>query len=411
MSQTTVHTTPHDLEGWPDPYPWLADLREAGPVQRIALRGGFEAWLVTRYDDVFTAITDPRLSNDPTRAGEHVRNHPAFRRRDDEFGLSMLSTDPPDHTRLRRLVSRVFTTRRVELLRPRVQEIADALLDAMAGADTVDLVGDYAFPLPVSVICELLGVPVEDRDRFRRWSTDLLVTPVDEESVRTSMEARRSLFGYLRELVDRKRAAPGDDLLSALVEAEGEQRLTDEEVVAMGVLLLVAGHETTVNLIGTGVLLLLRNPDQLAALLADPALLPSAIEEFLRFDGPVMLGVTRFATDDIEIGGVRIPAGEIVMLSVGAANRDPARFDRPDIVDISRRDNRHAAFGHGIHVCLGAALARLEGEIAIGSVLRRFPDLALATDEADLVWRRSVIRGLQALPVRLGGVTGQPGRT
>jgi len=405
MSQSTVHQVPADLERWPDPYPWLADLREAGPVQRINLRGNLEGWLVTRYDDVLAGITDPRLSSDPRNAGDHIKNHPAFRRRDDEddqLGISMLSADPPDHTRLRRLVSKVFTARRIELLRPRIQEIADNLIDDMAGhGGDVDLIGEYAFPLPVSVICELLGVPFDDRDRFRRWSTELLTPAVDEASMTTAVEARRSLFGYLRDLVEHKRAAPDDALLSGLVAAEGEQRLTDDEVVAMGVLLLVAGHETTVNLIGTGVLLLLRNPDQLAALRADPGLLPGAVEEFLRFDGRVVMGPSRFAAEDLEIGGQLIRAGEIVLLAAGSANRDPARFDRPDLVDIARRDNRHVAFGHGIHVCLGAALARLEGEIAIGTLLRRFPDLALATADSALVWRPSVIRGLQALPLRL----------
>jgi cytochrome P450 len=396
---------PADLERWPDPYPWLDDLREAGPVQRVKLRGDFEGWLVTRYDDVLAGITDPRLSSDRRNAGDQFKNHPAFRRPndDDELGLSMLSEDPPNHTRLRRLVSKVFTARRIEQLRPRIQEIADRLLDDMTGRDEIDLVGEYAFPLPVSVICELLGVPFADRDRFRRYSTDLLTPPTDEASMKTTMDARDSLFGYLRELVDSKRTAPDDGLLSALVAAEGEQRLTDDEVVSMGVLLLVAGHETTVNLIGTGVLLLLRNPDQLAALRADPTLLPGAIEEFLRFDGPVMMGPSRFAAADIEIGGQLIRAGELVLLAAGSANRDPARFERPDLVDIARRENRHVAFGHGIHVCLGAALARLEGEIAVGSLIRRFPDFGLATADSALLWRPSVIRGLQALPLRLDG--------
>jgi cytochrome P450 len=405
MSQLTVHQVPADLERWPDPYPWLADLREAGPVQRIKMRGDLEAWLVTRYDDVLAGITDPRLSSDPRHAGDHIKNHPAFRRRgdDDELGISMLSADPPDHTRLRRLVSKVFTARRIEQLRPRIQEIADRLIDDMAGHDEIDLVGEYAFPLPVSVICELLGVPYEDRERFRRYSTDLLTPPTDEASMQTAINARESIFGYLRELVDSKRDKPDDALLSALVAAEGEQRLTDDEVVSMGVLLLIAGHETTVNLIGTGTLLLLRNPDQLAALRADPGLLPGAIEEFLRFDGPVMMGPSRFAAEDVEIGGQLIRAGEIVLLAAGAANRDPARFDRPDMVDIARGANRHMAFGHGIHVCLGAALARLEGEIAIGTLIRRFPHLALATEDAALVWRPSVIRGLLALPLRPAG--------
>jgi cytochrome P450 len=405
MSQSTVHAVPQDLERWPDPYPWLAELRDAGPVQRVKMRGDLDAWLVTRYDDVLAGITDPRMSSNPDSAGDYIKNHPVFRRRrgddDDEVSFSMLAADPPDHTRLRRAVSKVFTARRVEQLRPRVQEIADRLIDDMAGRDRIDLIADYAFPLPVSVICELLGVPFEDRDRFRHWSTELLKPAFDEQTMKAAIEARRSLFGYLRELVARKRVEPDDALLSALTAAIDEQRLTDEEVVSMGVLLLVAGHETTVNLIGTGTLLLLRNPDQLAALRADPELLTGAVEEFLRFDGPVMMGPSRFAREDLEIGGQLIKAGDLVLLAAGAANRDPERFDRPDVMDITRRESRHVAFGHGIHICLGAALARLEGQIAIGTLVSRFPDLALAVDDSEVVWRQSVIRGPQALPLRL----------
>jgi len=403
MTQTTATTPrplPADLERWPDPYPWLGDLREAGTVQLVRLRGGLNAWMVTRYDDVLAALSDPRLSSDPRNAKGLLEAHGAYRRRTgDDFALSMLSSDPPDHTRLRRLVSRAFTARRVDRLRPRVAEITNDLLDTIGPRGAADVVADYALPLPVSVICELLGVPAADRDRFRHWSSELLTPPVDESAVNRSLAARQELFGYLRKLVARRSVERSDDLLSDLLEAGDEGRLSDDELVAMGVLLLVAGHETTVNLIGTGVLLLLRHPEQRAALRADGTLLPGAVEEFLRFDGPVMLGLMRYAIDDVEIGGVLIPRGQVAVLSTGAANRDPARFDRPDLVDITRRDNGHVAFGHGIHYCLGAALARLEGEIAIGALIRRFPDLALAVPDAELVWRPNVIRGLDRLPV------------
>jgi cytochrome P450 len=400
MAQPVVHPIPADLERRPDPYRWLGDLRDAGPVHRVQLRDGVEGWLVTRYDDVITALTDPRMSSSPRTAARTLeRAGRGARISDGAIGRSMLLSDPPAHTRLRRLVSRAFTARRVDQLRPRVQEIADELLDRVAARGHVDLVAEYAFPLPVSVICEVLGVPAEDRDRFRAWSTELLIPPVDKATAEVVWRAQEHLRGYLGELVAAKRRdRTGDDLLAALVDAGDEQRLSDEELVGMGVLLLIAGHETTVNLIGTGMLVLLRRPDQLAAVRADPGLLPGAIEEFLRFDGPI-LSVLRYTGGDVEIGGVSIPAGEVVMLSLGAANRDPARFERPEVVDLGRPDNQHVAFGHGIHFCLGAALARLEGEVAIASLLRRCPDIALAAPAAEPHWRASVVRGLADLPV------------
>ncbi|MEV4642357.1 cytochrome P450 [Actinoplanes sp. NPDC049548] len=388
-----VHPFPADLERRPDPYPWLNDLREAGPVQRVRLRGGTEAWMVTRHRDVLAAAADPRLSSDPRRvaAGARLLGTPA--------SPSMLTTDPPDHTRLRRLVSRAFTARRVEGLRPRVRELAEELLDPVTPHGHADLVADFAFPLPVAVICELLGVPFADRAFFSRQSTEMLRPQVDSAGVAVAEAARGRLRAYLAELIRDKQLRRTDDLLGDLVTAGEENRLSDDEVVSMAVLLLVAGHETTVNLIGTGMLLLLRRPLRMAALRDDPALLGPAVEEFLRYDGPVMTGVIRYTTAEVEIGGQAIPAGEMVVLSTGAANRDPERFEHPDELVLDRRDNAHVAFGHGLHFCLGAALARLEAVEGIGALLRRLPGLAPAMPEDELRWRPSVLRGLQALPV------------
>ncbi|MEV6596513.1 cytochrome P450 [Actinoplanes sp. NPDC051346] len=391
-----VHPVPADLERRPDPYPWLNHLRTEGPVQRIRLRDGSEAWMVTRHSDVLAAAGDPRLSSDPrTLTGQPGRTA----RLTGNALPSMLTTDAPDHTRLRRLVSRAFTARRVEAMRPRVRDLAEGLLDAIVPRGHADLVAEFAFPLPVAVICELLGVPFADRAYFSRQSSDLLRPPVDAAGVALADAARGRLRDYLADLVASKPAGRDDDLLSDLVAASEEQRLTDSELISMALLLLVAGHETTVNLIGTGVWLLLRRPDQREALRADPSLLPAAVEEFLRFDGPVMTGVARYTTTDVEIGGTTIPADQIVILSTGAANRDPERFERPDEVRFDRADNPHVAFGHGPHFCLGAALARVEAVEGIGAVLRRLPALTAATDPAELRWRPSVLRGLQQLPV------------
>ncbi|MFF3324030.1 cytochrome P450 [Streptomyces sp. NPDC002889] len=398
MSDLVIHQLPADIERRRDPYPWLDRLRRSGPVQRVELRGGGHAWLVTRYDDVLAATAHPSLSSDPRTPGSPAS--PSARPGGDgRRPPSMLTTDPPDHTRLRQLVSRAFTPRRVAALRPRVQQIADGLLDAVAPLGRADLIADFALPLPVAVICELLGVPFEDRARFSRWSAEMLSPPVAPAVAAAAEQARADLGEYLCGLVVRKRAEPADDLLTALAAAGEENRLSDAELAGTAILLLVAGHETTVGLIGTGALLLLLHPAQLDRLRREPALLPSAVEEFLRYDGPVMLGVVRYAREDLELAGTAIAAGETVVLSTGAANRDPGRFARPEVLDVARAHNPHLALGHGLHYCLGAALARLEGEVAIGTLLRRLPALALAVDEEHLRWRPSVLRGLATLPV------------
>jgi cytochrome P450 len=406
MPESTLDTWgDFDEEHRNDPYPLYAEVREDGPVRHVRLADGRRAWLVTRYEEALQVLNDTRLSKDFRRVLEAnpelvpPGQVPGF-----FAGRSMLNADPPDHTRLRTLVSRAFTTRRVEGLRGRIQEITDSLLDGMASRDgVVDLVAAFAFPLPITVIGELLGVPGEDWVRLRGWFTTLLGSgPLVAESP-GAMAAAGELFGYLVGLLAAKREAPRDDLLSGLIEAcDGEQRLDEQELLATTFLLVVAGHETTVNLIANGTVALLRNPDQLAALRADLSLVPAAVEELLRYDGPVQHATFRFTTEPIEVGGVTIPAHQRVLVLIASANRDTARFTEPDRLDVRRTDNRHLAFGHGIHFCLGAPLARLEGQIAFTSLLRRFPELQLAVPPEELHWRNGlVLRALTELPVRL----------
>jgi cytochrome P450 len=380
-----------------DPHPVLAELRESGPVHRLDGSTGVPVWMVTRYDDVLAALSDPRLSNDPHHASALTEVL-----RGDFLSRSMIGTDPPQHTRLRRLVSKAFTARRVEGLRPRVQEITDALLDRITPRGSADLVADFGLPLPITVIGELLGVPEIDRDRFREWTDEMLDRPFDPGSdLALVTAARERMHGYLADLVAAKRARPADDLLTDLVEATDEgERLDTQELLAMTFLLLIAGYVTTVSLIGNGTLALLRHPEQLDRLRADLSLVPQAVEELLRFDGPVNPGLTRFALEDLEIGGVRIPHGDMVMLAIAAADRDPRRYPDPDRLDVGAVDPGHLAFGHGMHYCLGAPLARLEGQIAFTAMLTRLPGLALAAREDELRWTGGgVLRSLRELPV------------
>ncbi|MDN5751266.1 MAG: cytochrome P450 [Pseudonocardia sp.] len=389
---------------WRDPYPAYAWLRSDDPVRRVQLPDG-PVWMLFRHADVRAALADTRLSKDwrftlPPEAREGQQATPI---------PMILLMDPPGHTRLRKLVSRAFTVRRMEELRPRVVEFANRLLDDLPTTGRVDLMSSYAFLLPVFVICELLGVPAEDRDDFAAWSNVMVDSPNQDEATAASME----LHAYLSTLVEAKRTDPDDALISGLIEVADEgDRLSTDELVAMAMLLLVAGHETTVNLIGNGVLALLTHPEQRALLQERPELLPSAVEEFLRWDSPVHSAPVRFAAEDVEYSGVTIPAGSVVSLSLASANRD-TRFDAPDgsgadgsgadELRIDRDTSGHTAFGHGLHHCLGAQLARIEGQEAIGLLLARRPDLALAGDADELVYRRSsLIRGLRELPVELG---------
>ncbi|TDU74481.1 cytochrome P450 [Streptomyces sp. KS 21] len=383
-----------------DPFPLYRQLREDGPVRRTVIAGGLEAWLVTRYEDGLAALSDSRLSSDVRDASDTrlLRQLPATER--ESLLSNMLRSDPPDHTRLRRLVSKAFTAHRVAAMRPRIQAITDRLLDAVVPAGHADLVADFALPLPVTVISELLGVPVDERHAFQHWTDRMIMRGPELPDPAVVNEAWQHMRAYVTELIRDKRADPGDDLLSALITArDEEQQLTEDELVAMVFLLLAAGYITTVNLIGGGIAMLLAHPGQLDLLRSDPELLPGAIEEFLRYDGPVSPGIARFAREDVEIAGVTIPRGATVLIGSAVADRDPARFPDPDRLDITRQDNAHLAFGHGIHYCLGAPLARLEGQIAVGTALRRLPGLALAVPPAEIPWRPGGLRGPQSLPV------------
>ncbi|MFB6979665.1 cytochrome P450 family protein [Streptomyces scopuliridis] len=396
-----------------DPYPAYAWLREHSPVHRTALPSGVEAWLVTRYVDARQALADARLSKNPTHhAGPaHAKGKTGIPgERKAELMTHLLNIDPPDHTRLRRLVSKAFTPRRVAEFAPRVQELTDRLIDDFAAKGEADLIHDFAFPLPIYAICDLLGVPREDQDDFRDWAGMMLrhSKPGHAGGPRGGVgRAVKKIRGYLADLIHRKRADPGDDLISGLIRAgDHGEHLTENEAAAMAFIILFAGFETTVNLIGNGMFALLRHPEQRALLqrslaAGETGLLATGVEELLRYDGPVELATWRYATEPLTLGGERIATGDAVLVVLAAADRDPERFTDPDTLDLSRRDNQHLGYGHGIHYCLGAPLARVEGQTALATLLTRLPDVRLAGDPADLRWRGGLImRGLRTLPVQ-----------
>ncbi|GAB3159942.1 cytochrome P450 [Micromonospora sonneratiae] len=396
---------PGDFSQQDDPYSLLDAIRSSGRVQQVKLRGTVDIWIVTGYDEAVTALNDPRFSSSLEYGSSVMPGPAAARRRPNVLAWSMLAVDPPDHTRLRGIVARTFTARRVEALRPYVQELTDSLLDAIEPAGAADLIESLAYPLPVAVICELLGVPYADRKLFRRWTVGLAMPPGDPDTLRRADAARAEMTRYFEELVPAKRANPGDDLLSALTQANVEERLTDTEVVAMAIMLLLSGHETTVCFIGSAILAMLRNPELASALRRDPTILPNAIEELLRLNGPVTRGVARFTRDEVEIGGVRIPAGQMVVVSLAAANRDPAQFPVPEELDVTRERIPHLSFGHGMHHCLGQALARQQATVVLGSLVRRFDDLTLAKPLAELRRWPGMLRGLDELPVTFRSAT------
>jgi cytochrome P450 len=384
-----------------DPHALYRRLNTKGPAHRVEIWGEGHAWLVTHYDEARTLLADSRLSKNWQGLTRFfpADNHDPYR---SMLNSHMLLQDPPDHTRLRKLLTKAFTASSVRKMRPDVVGIADELLDGIAVAArndaVVDLMSSYAVQLPLGVIGRLLGVPPDDRDRFRTHVEPLLTS--SDPAVLGAAE--KALIDLLTGLIARKRALPADDLLSALVHASDvDDKLSPDELLSTAYLLIVAGYETTVNLIGNGVLALLRNPSQLTALRADPALLPAAVEEFLRFESPLNTATMRFTAEAIRVGDVEIPAGELVLVALLGANHDGRQFDNPDRLDVSRTPNPHLAFGHGIHHCLGAPLARLEGEIAIGRLLARFDRITL-DGNIILQYRHSTLmRGLTALPVRL----------
>ena len=393
-----------------DPFPLYAELRERAPIHRNHL--GF--WVVARHQDCLAILRDRRASSDSLNVAVE-RMPEGFRTpvaEDDPVATAMLEMrpflfrDPPDHTRLRGLVSKAFTPKVVESLRERTQQAVDELLDAALEADRVDLLEAFAYPLPVRVICDLLGVPVEDHDRFKEWSNalargldpDFLLT---EEVIAARGEAVLQFAQYFFEILAERRRHPGEDLLSRLVGAEdGGTVLSETELLSTCILLLVAGHETTVNLISGGTLALLQHPDQLERFRRDPAVVRSGVEEMLRFVSPVQL-TGRALTEPCEFGGVEFAAGDFAMLLLASGNHDPEQFDRPERFDVTRTPNNHLGFGFGVHHCLGAPLARMETQVALTSLVRRAPELALV---GDVAYKSNVVlRGMVSLPVAMRG--------
>jgi cytochrome P450 len=390
-----------------DPFPVYRRLRELAPVHRVQLPDRQKAWLVTRYDDVVAVLTDERFSKDAflVLSKEQLAASPLLAKLVTPLLMPlarhMLNRDPPDHTRLRALVQQAFSPRLVEGMRDRVETLADELLDRVERRGRMDLIADYALPIPTTVIAEMLGVPVTDRHKFHRWSTAMLAAGASRFGLLQAMPSALLFMRYIRKLIQSRRANLRDDLISALITAkEASERLNDDEMLSMILLLIVAGHETTVNLVASGMLALLQHPDQLEKLRNDPALIKPAVEELLRFTAPVETATERFAREDIELAGVKISKGDLVTASIASANRDESRFINPDTLDITREPNKHLAFGLGIHFCLGASLARLEGQTAINTLLARTRDLRLTVDPAALRWRSGlVLRGLKALPL------------
>src|SRR5215212_3243040 len=390
-----------------DPYPFYARLRAEAPVWRTTLRDKRTAWMVTRYEDVAGVLKDDRIAKDPLNAQDPEQRArepwvPGFLK---PLERNMLDVDDPDHRRLRTLVSKAFTPRLIERLRGRVEAICQELLDAMERKrDRVELVRDYALPLPATVIAELLGIPADDHRKFHRWSNRIVSVSSARDFWR-ALPAAVAFVRYLRKMSERRRISPEDDLISALVQAEEEgDKLSQDELLAMSFLLLVAGHETTVNLIASGTLALMEHPGQREELTADPQLIKLGVEELLRYTSPVEIATERYARQDLKVSGTEIPRGELVLAVLGSANRDERYFDEPDALHLRRDPNKHLAFGRGsVHHCLGAPLARMEGRIAITALLQRFPDLRLAADPESLRWHRGLfLRGLKKLPLDLG---------
>jgi cytochrome P450 len=393
-----------------DPFPLYQRLRAESPVCKIRMPDKQAAWLVTRYDDVAAVLKDDRFSKDRFRtlSREQMKKQPWVPGVFKPLLRNMLDVDAPDHTRLRALVQKAFTPRRIDEMEPRIQALADDLVTEAAGIGRgrVDLIRDFALPLPATVIAEMLGVPAKDRHRFHRWSSTIVALNWSTWDMIKGMPSVWRFLRYIRKLVQRRRAEPADDLITALVQAEEQgEKLTEDEMVAMIFLLLIAGHETTVNLIGNGTLALLQNPGQLERLRREPALLRTAVEELLRYSSPLDTASERYAREDVTIAGVTIPQGSLVYAGIASANRDESHFRDAEALDLAREPNRHLSFGLGIHFCLGAPLARIEGQIAFNALVHRIRGLRLAVPADSLKWRRGVIlRGMQSLPVAFESV-------
>jgi cytochrome P450 PksS len=384
-----------------NPYPFYARLRAEAPVYRTTMPTGETAWLVTRYDDAAAVLKDERFIKDKAKAltPEQAARRPWF---DKQFSLlwhNMLNQDPPTHTRLRGLVYRAFTPRLIEQMRGRIQALAEELLHQVEGRGRMDVIHDFALPLSTTVIAEMLGAPAEDGRRFHRWSSAVIGRRSSTWGLLKAIPNIWAFTRYVGKIIKKRRADPQEDLVSALVRTEkAGDALSEEELRAMLMLLLTAGHETTVNLIGDGTLALLEHPGQMARLREDPALIVPAVEEMLRYTSPVQLAPERYAREEVVLGGSTIPRGGLVFAAIGSANRDERQFADPDALDLTREPNRHLAFGLGAHFCLGASLARLEAQIAINTLLRRAPALRLAVAPDRLRWRRGLVnRGLEEL--------------
>jgi len=384
-----------------NPFPFLADLRTSQPVYRTALPDKTPVWLITRYEDVAALLKDERFLKNRRAAltSEQLRKMPWVPPMFRPLERNMLDLDVPDHTRLRALVHKAFTPSLIGQMRDRIQTLADELLGRVKWKGEIDLINDYALPLPMTIIMEILGVPTGDHHKFHRWSKAVVSLSSPNATLRV-VPSVWMFIRYLRRFFDRRRRDPQNDLASALIQAEeAGDKLTEDELLAMVFLLLIAGHETTVNLIGTGMLALLEHPDQMTRLRRDPAIIKTAVEELLRYASPVFMSTERYAREDLNIQGVTIPRGGMTLGVIGSANRDESVFENPDELDITREPNKHLSFGQGIHFCLGAPLARLEAQIAVTALLRGLPDLHLSVAADSLRWRPSMIlRGLEALP-------------
>jgi cytochrome P450 PksS len=385
-----------------NPFPFYARLRAEAPVFSVTLKRHGRAWLITRYDDVLAVLKDERFAKDPQNAmtPEQRKSAPHMPAMFKPFSRSMLSLDDPDHARLRALVHKAFTPRRIEQMREQVQLVVNELLDKTEPKGHMDLIADYALPLPLIMIGRILGIPARDNQKFHRWTRTFLSAPSNPNPL-VIVPSMMSFMRYLHKQIKERQAHPQDDLITALVQArEGNDMFNEDEVVSMIFLLLSAGHETTVNLIGSGMLALLEHPEQMQKLRNEPDLSKTAIEELVRFVCPAETATERYAREDITIAGTTIPRGELVLAVIGSANRDPNYFENPDTIDITRTNNRHLAFGQGIHYCLGAPLARLEAQVAIPILLQRLPRIHLTTQPEELRWRGGLIlRGLEALPI------------
>jgi len=382
-----------------NPYPAYGEVREQNPIYRFFLPNGLPAWIVTRYDDAVEVLNDSRfVTNPPYMDDVDAASRPLHQA---IVSRNLLSVNPTDHRRLRRLVQKAFTPRMIERLRGRIEEIACKLLDEVQDKGEMNLIADFAFPLPIIVICEMLGVPIEDQDKFREWSNAIMEGFNDPRFAEQSDKMMVAFVDYLQQLVSKRRIELREGLISDLIRVEDEgDVLSEHELYALVFVLIIAGHETTVNLIGNGIVALLEHPLQKELLKRRPELIHSAIEEVLRYNGPAEVSNIRWATKDVELRGTMIRKGEMLFVSFAAANRDPSQFPEPDALDITREANHHIAFGKGVHYCLGAPLARLEGEIAIGMLLQRMPDIRLKKPSSELEWRPGmIIRGLMEIPV------------